>query len=99
MFEDDGALLTTTRSGAEIAAQQYQETSNDFGLIVSIPKTKHMMTRRLVEESDKEPIVLEGEEVNAVKGFPYLASLIAGYGGLAVDVGRRAYRDRKLLVH
>jgi hypothetical protein len=39
---------------------EYQQTSSAFGLIVSIPKTKHMMTGRLAEESDSELIELEG---------------------------------------
>ena len=30
LFADDWALLATTRSGAEIAAQRYQQTSNDL---------------------------------------------------------------------
>ena len=38
----------------------YQQASKDFGLTVSIPKTKHMVTGRLVEPSDIEPIVLDG---------------------------------------
>jgi hypothetical protein len=53
LFADYGALLASTRSGAERAALEYQKTSSDFGLTVSIPKTKHMVTGRLVEESDK----------------------------------------------
>ena len=35
---------------------RYQRTSDDFGLTVSIPKTKHMAAGRLVDESDQEPI-------------------------------------------
>lgn len=53
LFADHEALLASTRSGAERAALEYQKTSSDFGLTVSIPKTKHMVTGRLVEESDK----------------------------------------------
>ena len=40
--------------------------SKDFGLTVSVPKTKHMVTGRSVEEGDKEPIVLEGGDIEAV---------------------------------
>jgi len=43
---------------------------------VSIPKTKHMASGRLVEESDLEPIALEGGNVTAVDEFPYLGSII-----------------------
>ena len=39
------------------------------------------MTGRLVEEEDLAPIVLEGEEVEAVEEFPYLGSLVESFGG------------------
>ena len=88
-FADDGALLASTRSGAERMALAYQQTSGDFGLTVSIPKTKHMVTGRLVEESDREPIALEGGDISAVEEFPYLGSLMASSGRMDVDVDRR----------
>ena len=55
-FADDGAILASTRPGAEKAALVYQQTTRDFGLTVSIPKTKHMVTGRLVEEEDLAPM-------------------------------------------
>ena len=69
LFADDGALLGLTRSGAERAALVYQQTSSDFGLTVSIPKTKHMVSGRSVEESDREPIAIEGGMIDAVDEF------------------------------
>ncbi len=36
---------------------------------VSNPKTKHMVTGRLVQESDKEPISVEGGEICGVSLF------------------------------
>ena len=88
-FADDAALLSSTRSGAETAAVEYQRTGSDFGLTVSIPKTKAMVTGRLVEESDREPIVLEGGDIMTVDEFPYLGSLIDSSGRAAVDMERR----------
>ncbi len=46
LFADDGAILASTRSGAERAVAEFQSVSMNFGLTVSIPKTKHMATRR-----------------------------------------------------
>ena len=40
---------------------EYQQTNRDFGLTVSIPKTKHMITGRLVEENDQTPVALRKE--------------------------------------
>ena len=39
-FAYDSALLASTRSGAVKTAAEYQQTGRDFGLTVSIPKTK-----------------------------------------------------------
>ncbi len=46
LFADDGAILASTRLGAERAVTEFQSASKDFGLTVSIPKTKHMVTGR-----------------------------------------------------
>ena len=87
-FADDATLFSSTRSGAETAAVEYQRTSSDFGLTVGIPKTNAMVTGRLVEESDSEPIELEGGNIVMVDEFPYLGSLIDSSGRANVDVER-----------
>lgn len=64
-------------------------TCSDCGLTVSNPKTKHMVTGRLVGDGDKEPIAVEGGEICSVGEFPSLGSLIAGSGRMDVDMERR----------
>ena len=66
LFADDGALLASTRSGADRAVREYQETCSDFGLTVSNPKTKHMTTGRQVEDSNREPIAVAEGEIGSV---------------------------------
>lgn len=94
-FADDTALPASTRSAAEKMAQVYQQTSSDFGLTVSIPKTKHMVTGRLVEESDKLPIAISGGGIRAVDEFPYLGSIVASSGRMDVDVDKRIAQASK----
>ena len=81
-FADDGALLASARPAAEKAALMYQQTSRNFGLTISRPKTKHMVTDRMVEEEDLAPIVLDGGEVDAVNEFPYLGCVVDSSGRL-----------------
>ena len=95
LFADDGALLSSTRSGAEAAVCAYQQVSKSFGLTVSLPKTKHMVTGRAVEEGDQEPISLEGGSIEAVNEFQYLGSLIATTGRMDSDVSRRLAQASK----
>ena len=52
-FADDAALLATTREGAERAMEEYLRVAEDFGLSVSIPKTKLIVTGRQVTEADR----------------------------------------------
>lgn len=46
--------------------------STDFGVTVSIPKTYHMVVEREIVDSDKDPISIEGGEIEAIGDFPYL---------------------------
>ena len=91
-FADDSALLATTRSGAECSAIGYQWTSSQFGLKVSLPKIKQMVTGRMVEEGNQECVALDGGGVEAVDEFPYLGLLIEDSGSMDADVNRQASR-------
>ena len=89
MFADDGALLTSSRAGMETAVSEYQNTCSKFGLTVSLPKTKHMVSGRQVVEEDRELIEVAGGEVEGVEEFPYLGSVIAASGKVDVEVETR----------
>ena len=88
-FADDSALLATTTSGAEISAIDCQQTSTEFGLIVSLPKTKQMVMDMMVEEGDQECVALDGGSVEVVDKFPYFGSLIEDTGRIDADMNRR----------
>ena len=89
LFADDGALLASTREGAERAVVEYETTIDKFGLRVSIPKTKHLVVGSEAEDEDKAPITVEGGEIEGVEEFPYLGSIIASSGAMDPDVYRR----------
>ena len=88
-FADDGALLASSRSGAELAIRTYQKACSNFGLTVSNSKTKHMVTGRLAEDCDRESIETDGGEIERVKEFLYLGSVMADSGRMDIDVERR----------
>ena len=73
-FADDAALLSTTRKGAEDAIDKYIEVAAEFGLIVSIPKTKLMVTGRQATADDRTPILVNGGTIENVPEFTYLGS-------------------------
>ena len=88
-FSDDGALLAFSRSGAELAIGTYQRACSNFGLTVSNSKTKHMVTGRLAEDCDRDSIETDGGEIESVKEFLYLGSVMADSGRMDIDVERR----------
>ena len=88
-FADDIALLATTRTAAETVTREYQASAMDFGLTVSIEKTKFMAVGWGVTDSDLEPISVNGGTVEHVHEFPYLGSLIAEDGRIDREIDRR----------
>ena len=55
-----------------------------------------MVTGRAVEDSDQEPISLEGENMEAKDKFQYLGSVIVATGNS--DISRRLAQASKVLV-
>ena len=78
-FADNDANLASTRPGAEMAALVYQQTTRNFGLTVSIPKTKHTVTGRLVEKEDLAPIVLEGGGSRSFHTWDLWSKILGGW--------------------
>ena len=88
-FADDVALLAASRIGAEKTITTYMETADDFGLTVSIPKTKLTVSGYGIEEEDRKPIVVRGGEIECVEEFPYLGSVVMSNGRLHSEADRR----------
>ena len=89
-FADDTALLATTREGAEKALKGYMKVAQDFGLTVSIAKTKVMASGQLVVPNDEGPIVCDDSScIEAVQEFQYLGSIVERHGRVDSEVWRR----------
>ena len=88
-FADDVALLATTRAAAERAIKTYTSVASRFGMTVNIQKTKFMVVGSGIEDEDLQPIIIEGGEIENVKEFSYLGSLIAENGRIDTKVDKR----------
>ena len=88
-YADDAALLATTRAGAEQVLTSYIEVAAEFGLTVSLPKTKLLVAGHAVQEEDKAPIHLDHGSIDSVDEFTYLGSLVASSGRIDAEVDRR----------
>ena len=96
-FADDAALLATTKRGAELAATEYMRVAGDFGLSLSIPKTKVMAVGRLVTEEDKQPLDVGDAEIESIEVFQYLGSQVDSSGKMTVDIDKRIAQASKAL--
>ena len=94
-FADDAALLATTRSGAEQAILIYINVAKAFGLTVSLPKTKLMVTGFGVEEEDVAPITVRSEVIECVDHFSYLDSVVSSDGRIDAEVDCRIAKASK----
>ena len=88
-FADDGALLATSRAGAEHILWEYMDVAGAFGLLVSLVKTKLMVAGRAVREEERTPIPVGDAEIESVAKFTYLGSLIDNNGRMDAEVNRR----------
>ena len=61
---------------------------------MSITKTKHIVTRRLAQESDREPIEVNGGQIESVREFPYLGSVMANSGRMDATLQGNSSRSR-----
>ena len=59
-----------------------------FGLIVSIQKTKLMVTGYNIMEEEKAPILLGTGMIECVNDFPYLGSVVTSNARMDTEVDR-----------
>ena len=94
-FADESAILASTRSGAKRAALVYQQTSRDFGLTVSIPKTKHMGDRQAGGGRGPGCHRSGWKGSGDVKEFQYLGSVVQSSERMDADVNSRVTQASK----
>ena len=88
-FADDMVLWASSRQAAEVAIRMFEDVSLQFGLTVSLQKTKFMVVGHGVTEEDMQPLALDDGSIELVKEFPYLGSLMAENGRLNLEVDKR----------
>ena len=88
-FADDVALYATTREKMEQVAGEFVKTAAEWGLTVSLEKTKLLTFGNDLRPEDNLPIQLEGGEISAVEEFTYLGSTITRDGEVYREVVAR----------
>ena len=99
LFADDAAAVGTTRESMERAAQALEEVTSEWGLTVSVPKTKLLVADVHCEETDLQPIYTRGGATEAVTEFKYLGVTIEANRSLHREVENRIFKPRECLEH
>ena len=89
LFADDAAAVGTTRESMERAAHVLEEVTSEWGLSVSVAKTKQLVAGVDCEESDLQPINIRGGTIETVTKFKYLGSIIEANGSVQREVENR----------
>ena len=88
-FADDTATYATSRDAFEHSTTEFVRTAKDWGMTVSIDKTKGMVIGKNVAESDVESIQTGSGAVEVVDSFPYLGSIVASDGDVTSELSAR----------
>lgn len=86
LYADDAILMSSTRNGLQEIVSAFEEAGTDFGLKISVEKTK-TMTQGC--QSIPKPIQIYGHQVEQVQQFVYLGAIIASNGTSKKEIDSR----------
>ena len=89
LFADDAAAVGTSRESMEYAAVELEKIVRAWGLTLSVGKTKLVVAGAPSSVEDLRPLTLEGGEIECVRDFKYLGSIVEEKGGVVKEVGER----------
>ena len=90
-FADDAALVGSSREEIEWAAQTLDEVASEWGLTLSLPKTK-LLVAGVWSDNDLQPISIRGDTIETVPEFRYLGSIVEAHGEILKEVENRIAR-------
>ena len=93
-FADDLAAVGTSRESMESAAYILDDLLKEWGLTLSIMKTKLLVAGDR-DADDMRPLRLDSGEVECVTAFKYLGSIVEAKEGIAQEVGERIAKASK----
>ena len=86
LFADVATLVCSYRENIVLAASMLDEVVTEYGLTLSVPKTKLLIAGIGLTNDDLAPLELDGGIVGLVEQFKYLGSLVEASGGVACEV-------------
>jgi hypothetical protein len=87
MYADDIVIMCEDSTDLQQAMDKLEQTTQDWGLTISINKTKVMALNKNFNLS--QPVRIRGEVIEQVDGFTYLGSLFNSEGSCGEEIRRR----------
>ena len=96
----DAALVCSCRGDIVLAARMFNEVTTEYGLTLSVPKTKLLVAGPGLTNDDLAPLDLNEGVVEVVEHFKYLGSLVEASkcGSVVGEVGCRVVRTLAVFV-
>ncbi len=88
-YADDTALLAGNEKELSDLTSKINEVGKQFGMEINIKKTKAMVVSKKKPNSPKINIAIDGQHIEQVTSYVYLASLITEDGRSEKEIKRR----------
>ena len=95
-LEDDVAVLGSTREEIERTANMLDEVASQWGLTVSLYKTKLLVVNGSVDCDDLQPLFIGGAVVEVISDFWYVGAVVESKGETTIYVEERIARASKV---
>ena len=94
-YADDTTLLATSLQELSVLVSRVKRESEMMGLHLNVTKTKLMIIGE--EDGDNDQLTVDGQEIEKVKQFNFLGSLITTEGGCDKEIRRRVAMARSAM--
>ena len=100
LFANDAALVCSFKANMVLAVRIFDKVATEYGLTLSVPKTKMLVAGIGLTNDDLAPLEQDGGIVRVVEQFKYLGSLVEASGGVTGEISCRiAQASGLLMVH
>ena len=89
LFADYAALYSTSQDSFKSTTAGFMNVASEWGLTVSMEKTKGMVAGQIQEEDDMGSVELERGSLDIVNNFTYLGANISNDGEVTTEIDCR----------
>ncbi|KAK9820152.1 hypothetical protein WJX72_006734 [[Myrmecia] bisecta] len=89
LYADDAVIITRTAEQLQAAVLATDLAFSQWGLVISVPKTKVMVIGPATADAAELDIRCQGQTLEAVDNFKYLGSMMASDASLDAEVANR----------